>query len=232
MVCLSRRRASGGRLTACILSSNATVQHNQVGPCGTDEQDSWADGISLSCANSVVRSNLVGGATDGGIVIFGAPGTVVEDNIIWPEKVDSYNSSPRTKLMIAVLSTFFSAVSTWLITCRGMATTLAFESNATSSWVVTPQTLLSVRCRSMAQVLIEPSRSALLESFISAFPSFICPGSALRLDREPGSVTSMVRMSRMEVFAAFFVLWSRVDKEIQAMSSGIVFRELSGTASP
>lgn len=47
----------------------------------------WADGISMSCRNSVVRNNMVGGATDGGIVLFGSPGTIVENNRIWAENV-------------------------------------------------------------------------------------------------------------------------------------------------
>ncbi|MBW0463417.1 hypothetical protein O181_003132 [Austropuccinia psidii MF-1] len=42
----------------------------------------WADGISLACPNSHVYNNFVVDATDGGIVIFGAPGTQVRFNVI------------------------------------------------------------------------------------------------------------------------------------------------------
>lgn len=43
----------------------------------------WADGISVACADSHVHGNWVHGATDGGIVLFGAPGTLVENNTVW-----------------------------------------------------------------------------------------------------------------------------------------------------
>lgn len=67
--------------------NNTTVQNNYIGPCGSDAQGQWADGISMSCANSVVRNNLINNPTDGGVVLFGAPGTRVENNTIWVEKV-------------------------------------------------------------------------------------------------------------------------------------------------
>ncbi|KAF8897891.1 hypothetical protein BD779DRAFT_1667805 [Infundibulicybe gibba] len=43
----------------------------------------WADGISLSCTDSIVRNNMIQGATDGGIVLFGSPGSQVYNNTIW-----------------------------------------------------------------------------------------------------------------------------------------------------
>jgi hypothetical protein len=58
----------------------ATVTGNQVGPSGTP--DGWADGISLACGNSTVKDNTITDATDGAIVIFGAPGSQVTDNKI------------------------------------------------------------------------------------------------------------------------------------------------------
>lgn len=58
----------------------ATVVDSHVGPAGTP--DRWADGISLACGNSVVTGNLVEDATDGAIVLFGAPGSRVEGNTI------------------------------------------------------------------------------------------------------------------------------------------------------
>lgn len=54
---------------------------NQIGPAGTPHQD-WADGISLACGNSVVRDNTITDATDGAIVVFGAPGSIIENNTV------------------------------------------------------------------------------------------------------------------------------------------------------
>ncbi|GBE79804.1 hypothetical protein BKA93DRAFT_821502 [Sparassis latifolia] len=65
--------------------NNVTVQNNDIGPCGNDAFQQWADGISVSCMNSLVRNNMVNNPTDGGIVIFGSPGTLVENNTIWVE---------------------------------------------------------------------------------------------------------------------------------------------------
>ncbi len=60
----------------------ATVVNNTVGPAGTPDQNQWADGISLACGNSLVKGNTVVDATDGAIVIFGAPGSRIEGNTI------------------------------------------------------------------------------------------------------------------------------------------------------
>ncbi|KAF8317015.1 uncharacterized protein EI90DRAFT_214800 [Cantharellus anzutake] len=65
--------------------TNTTVRYNDIGPCGSDAFQQWADGISLSCRNSYVHGNWVNNPTDGGIVIFGSPGTLVENNTIWVE---------------------------------------------------------------------------------------------------------------------------------------------------
>ena len=61
--------------------TGALVENNEIGPAGQSD-GSWADGISLACTNSVVRNNKITDATDGGIVIFGAPGSLVEGNVI------------------------------------------------------------------------------------------------------------------------------------------------------
>jgi len=66
-----------------LLCNNVTVQNNDIGPCGSDAFQQWADGISVSCRSAVVRNNLVMDPTDGGIVVFGSPGTVVYNNTIW-----------------------------------------------------------------------------------------------------------------------------------------------------
>ncbi|KAL1965493.1 hypothetical protein VTN77DRAFT_5749 [Rasamsonia byssochlamydoides] len=67
--------------------TNATVANNQIGPCGEEGTDAagngqWADGISFACTNSLVANNTITGSTDGGIVLFGAPGTTVTGNTI------------------------------------------------------------------------------------------------------------------------------------------------------
>lgn len=62
--------------------ANALIQNNDIGPCGTDDFQQWADGISLSCKGSTVFNNTIIGATDGGIVVFGSPGSWVHGNTI------------------------------------------------------------------------------------------------------------------------------------------------------
>ena len=65
-----------------LLCNNVIVQNNDIGPCGSDKFQQWADGISVSCRSAVVRNNEVTDATDGGVVLFGSPGTLVEYNTI------------------------------------------------------------------------------------------------------------------------------------------------------
>ena len=62
---------------------NVTVENNDIGPCGNDRFQQWADGLSISCRDAIVRNNYVTGPTDGGIVLFGSPGTQVYNNTIW-----------------------------------------------------------------------------------------------------------------------------------------------------
>ncbi len=57
------------------------MEDNELGPAG-QQDGTWADGISMACTNSIIRNNTITDATDGGIVIFGAPGSVIEDNVI------------------------------------------------------------------------------------------------------------------------------------------------------
>ena len=66
-----------------IPCTGALVENNEIGPAG--QSDDWADGISFACTNSVVRNNTITDATDGAIVIFGAPGSLIEDNVIRAE---------------------------------------------------------------------------------------------------------------------------------------------------
>lgn len=65
--------------------ANSTVRYNDIGPCGSDTFGHWADGVSLSCKDSAVYENWIKDPTDGGIVIFGSPGSLVENNTIWIE---------------------------------------------------------------------------------------------------------------------------------------------------
>ena len=46
-----------------LTCTGATIQHNDIGPCGSDTFQEWADGISLSCRNSVVRNNTINNPT-------------------------------------------------------------------------------------------------------------------------------------------------------------------------
>ncbi|SEN94244.1 right-handed parallel beta-helix repeat-containing protein [Actinacidiphila rubida] len=62
---------------------NAKILDNRIAQAGTGSPSgTWADGISLACGHSEVSGNTVEDATDGGIVIFGAPGSVVENNTV------------------------------------------------------------------------------------------------------------------------------------------------------
>jgi len=66
-----------------LACDNVVVQNNDIGPCGLDKFQQWADGVSMSCRNGIVRNNMIQGPTDGGIVLFGSPGTQVYNNTIW-----------------------------------------------------------------------------------------------------------------------------------------------------
>lgn len=64
--------------------TEALVEDSEIGPAGMSDY-TWADGISLACTNSIIRNNLIVDATDGGIVIFAATGSLIENNIIRAE---------------------------------------------------------------------------------------------------------------------------------------------------
>ena len=69
-----------------------TVESNLILGAGTDPRGNgrdlregpWfcSDGISCAGRQTVIRDNLIFDPTDGAIVLFGAPGTVAEDNVI------------------------------------------------------------------------------------------------------------------------------------------------------
>jgi hypothetical protein len=58
------------------------ITGNTIGPAGTPDVNQWADGISLACGNSLVENNVITDATDGAIVVFGAPGSTIRGNTI------------------------------------------------------------------------------------------------------------------------------------------------------
>lgn len=64
---------------------NALVEGNEIGPAGTSDTDYWADGISLACTRSTVRANVITDATNSGIAVFGALGSLIENNTVRAE---------------------------------------------------------------------------------------------------------------------------------------------------
>ncbi|HZF11709.1 MAG TPA: hypothetical protein VFE33_23225 [Thermoanaerobaculia bacterium] len=62
--------------------SYGQITNNELGPSGYFATGQYADGISLQCSNSDVLFNLIQDVTDGGIVIFGAPGSTIRYNDI------------------------------------------------------------------------------------------------------------------------------------------------------
>ncbi|MEE9247995.1 MAG: right-handed parallel beta-helix repeat-containing protein [Dehalococcoidia bacterium] len=67
-----------------LVCSGSIARNNELGPAGRAEYI-IADGISLACRNSIVENNTIIDATDGGIVIFQAPGSLVANNTIRAE---------------------------------------------------------------------------------------------------------------------------------------------------
>ncbi len=59
--------------------SNAVIENSEIGPAAT------GGGIALACTNSVVRNNTITDVWGVGIGIFGAPGSLVEGNVIRAE---------------------------------------------------------------------------------------------------------------------------------------------------
>lgn len=50
--------------------NNATIRHNDIGPCGTDTFQQWADGISVSCQNCHVWNNTINNPTVSHLSLF------------------------------------------------------------------------------------------------------------------------------------------------------------------
>ncbi len=63
-----------------ILGAGSDIRGN--GRDGRERAPGWGDGITCAARASLIRDNLIIDPTDGAVVVFGAPGTVVEDNVI------------------------------------------------------------------------------------------------------------------------------------------------------
>jgi len=59
--------------------ASAVVENNEIGPSGA------ASGIAFACTSSVLRNNSITDVWGEGIVVFGAPGSLVEGNVIRAE---------------------------------------------------------------------------------------------------------------------------------------------------
>lgn len=126
-----------------------TIQNNDIGPCGSDAFQEWADGISISCRNSVVRNNMIQGATDGGIVIFGSPGTQVFNNTIWVLNV-SFPLSCSEFLTNGRCSKLYLVVSIWWTMTLGAEITPESLSGTMLSWAGLLLTMTTRPCQKEA----------------------------------------------------------------------------------
>ncbi|CAE6525158.1 unnamed protein product [Rhizoctonia solani] len=83
--CIIRNPRHWSCLQAFEGSTNIRITNNFIGPAGygADVEDGkWADGISFSASDGLVAGNQILDATDGAIVIFGAPGSLITSNTI------------------------------------------------------------------------------------------------------------------------------------------------------
>ena len=62
--------------------TGARIENVFIHDAGETNTPNWADGISLSCRDSHVVGNTIQDATDGGIVVFGSPGSIIEWNTV------------------------------------------------------------------------------------------------------------------------------------------------------
>lgn len=63
------------------------VTDNDLGPSGEVNEGRWSDGISVQCEKTIIKNNKITDVTDGGIVIFGAPGSIIENNQITSKNI-------------------------------------------------------------------------------------------------------------------------------------------------
>ncbi|KAF8324548.1 uncharacterized protein EI90DRAFT_3146815 [Cantharellus anzutake] len=87
--CILRNTRHWSTVQAFEGATNIRITNNIIGPAGVgcDEAEfRWADGISYACEDGLVAGNLVRDTTDGAIVLFSAPGSLVTSNTIVTEK--------------------------------------------------------------------------------------------------------------------------------------------------
>ncbi|KZS92430.1 hypothetical protein SISNIDRAFT_442200 [Sistotremastrum niveocremeum HHB9708] len=80
--CVIRHPRNWSCIQAFEGSQNVRFTNNIIGPAGKDESNRWADGISFAGTDGLVAGNHIIDGTDGGIVIFGAPGSLITSNTI------------------------------------------------------------------------------------------------------------------------------------------------------
>ena len=64
------------------------VENCIFGPAGRKESDKVANGITFACTGSVVRNNTIVDATDVALGVFGAPGSLIENNVVLANSQD------------------------------------------------------------------------------------------------------------------------------------------------
>ncbi|KDE04232.1 hypothetical protein MVLG_05331 [Microbotryum lychnidis-dioicae p1A1 Lamole] len=76
--------APSGASQCCRRNHHPNNKHHNLkrDSAGTYPSGQWADGISLACPGSILQGNTITDATDGGIVIFQAPASLVTNNRI------------------------------------------------------------------------------------------------------------------------------------------------------
>jgi len=73
--------AAGCRVENCIFLG-AGVDPRGNGREKHEVPFNWGDAISCAARDSLIRNNLIIDPTDVGVVLYGAPGTIVEDNVV------------------------------------------------------------------------------------------------------------------------------------------------------
>jgi parallel beta-helix repeat protein len=93
---ISHVQAFEPRSSSCIhihegdksdLCESFLLENNQIGPSGSQSgsRSPRANAIAFACSKSYIRNNTIVDATYSGIVLFGAPGTIVENNVVVAE---------------------------------------------------------------------------------------------------------------------------------------------------
>jgi len=91
---ITNARCSGGWAAIHVheYAFRTVIQNNIIFASGVDVLGNgrspleypfgWGDGISVAARNSIVRNNLIVDAADEGVMVQGAPGTIVENNVV------------------------------------------------------------------------------------------------------------------------------------------------------